>query len=258
MSYVDFHCHLDLYPDFEAAVRTAEAARVYTLAVTTTPRAWPRNYEVTSTSKFVRAALGLHPQIVSQYPKDVEIWSGYVDQAKFVGEVGLDAGPRFFKSLPLQQEVFVHILKSCARSSSKILTVHSIRSTKLVMDSLERHLPLREHSVVLHWFTGSASEAQRAVDLGCYFSVNSQMLTGERGRELVRRIPLERLLTETDGPFTQCSGRPANPADVESTSQEIAVVLGMSSAKFGSAVRENLRTLLIRQEHRGDSSFVVE
>ena len=42
---VDFHCHLDLYPDHQAAVEEAEDAGVFTLAVTTTPRAWPRNHE---------------------------------------------------------------------------------------------------------------------------------------------------------------------------------------------------------------------
>lgn len=43
---VDFHCHLDLYPDHQAAVQASEDAGVFTLAVTTTPRAWPRNHEL--------------------------------------------------------------------------------------------------------------------------------------------------------------------------------------------------------------------
>ena len=63
---VDFHCHLDLYPDFEAAIAKAEAARIYTLTVTTTPKAWPRNYELTRHTRFVRAALGLHPQLIAE------------------------------------------------------------------------------------------------------------------------------------------------------------------------------------------------
>src|SRR3546814_6633089 len=48
---VDFHCHLDLYPDHAVAVRDAEAAGVFTLAVTTTPRAWPRNHELAQRSE---------------------------------------------------------------------------------------------------------------------------------------------------------------------------------------------------------------
>lgn len=61
---VDFHCHLDLYPDLEDAIAKAEAARIYTLTVTTTPKAWPRNYELTRHTRYVRAALGLHPQLI--------------------------------------------------------------------------------------------------------------------------------------------------------------------------------------------------
>ena len=60
---VDFHCHLDLYPDLQAAIAKAEAARIYTLTVTTTPKAWPRNHELTRGKRYVRAALGLHPQL---------------------------------------------------------------------------------------------------------------------------------------------------------------------------------------------------
>lgn len=244
MNHVDFHCHLDLYPDFEAAVRAAEAAGVYTLTVTTTPRAWPKNYELTRATKFIRAALGIHPQLVEQFPKDIEIWEQYIDQARFVGEVGLDASPRHYKSLALQEAVFDHVLKRCARAAPKVLTVHSVRTAKLVLDRLERFLSLTEHSVVLHWFTGSVSELKRAIELGCYFSVNAQMLSGERGRNLIKHIPIDRLLTETDGPFTQFAGKPAHPSDVAQTVKRLAMFLGATSGELGAQVNNNLRTVL--------------
>ena len=62
---VDFHCHLDLYPDHVGAIAKAEASSIYTVAVTTTPKAWPRNRELTLKTRYVRAALGLHPQLVA-------------------------------------------------------------------------------------------------------------------------------------------------------------------------------------------------
>ena len=64
----------------------------------------------------------------------------------------------------------------------------------------------------MHWFTGSRSEARRAVALGCYFSVNTEMTRNERGQALVADLPIDRLLTETDGPFTQNSW-PTVPSD---------------------------------------------
>jgi len=66
----------------------------------------------------------------------------------------------------------------------------------------------------LHWFTGSKAEAQRALELGCYFSINAAMLESERHASMTAVIPLDRLLTETDGPFTKTDERPSIPADV--------------------------------------------
>ena len=138
---VDFHCHLDLYPDHTLAVKEADAAGVFTLAVTTTPLAWPRNHELAQQSKHVRAALGLHPQLVAERASELELWDHYLPEARYVGEVGLDAGPRFYKSLELQKQVFQHILQRCADAGGQIVTVHSVRSAKAVLDYIESFLP---------------------------------------------------------------------------------------------------------------------
>lgn len=242
---VDFHCHLDLYSDFKVAVHAAEAAEVYTLGVTTTPRAWPRNLELTRDKKFVRAALGLHPQLVGEFPRDVEAWDAYFDQTRYIGEVGLDASPRFYKTLSQQREIFSHVLQRCAQGvDPKVLSIHSVRSAKLVLDEIERQLPTRKHTVILHWFSGTAAELQRAIELNCYFSVNAAMLDGERRQRLVKQIPLERLLTETDGPFTTCAGRAAEPADVSATVGALATALKLMKTEMGLRVYKNLRTLL--------------
>ncbi|RRH91092.1 TatD family deoxyribonuclease [Mesorhizobium tamadayense] len=89
---------------------------------------------------------------------------------------------------------------------------------------IEQYLPQDRGTVVLHWFTGSKSEARRAATLGCYFSVNAEMTRSDRGRSLVSDLPIDRILTETDGPFTQVDGRPSEPADVETTVAAIADV----------------------------------
>jgi TatD DNase family protein len=79
-SGVDFHCHLDLYPDHAAAIAQAEAAGVYTLTVTTTPKAWPRNRELTEGTRYVRAALGLHPQLVAERAGELPLWERYLSE----------------------------------------------------------------------------------------------------------------------------------------------------------------------------------
>src|SRR3546814_5125598 len=66
---------------------------------------------------------------------------------------------------------------------------------------LDEHLPPDRAGVVLHWFTGSKADVRRAVDRGCYFSVNEGMLASATGLRVMREIPIDRVLTETDGPF---------------------------------------------------------
>jgi TatD DNase family protein len=241
---VDFHCHLDLFPDPVSAVRDAEKAGVYTLTVTTTPKAWPRNYDLTRETRFVRAALGLHPQLVAERSSEIDLWEEYLPQARYVGEVGLDAGPRYFRSIDLQKQVFNHVLQKCAEAGGKVLTVHSVRSAKLVLDLVESHLPRDRGQIVLHWFTGSKSEARRAVDLGCYFSINGAMLRNDRGRDLVSSLPSDRLLTETDAPFTQVEGRPTTPNDVRGTVEALASLRGNTPEEIAQTISSNLSTML--------------
>ena len=242
--YVDFHCHLDLYPDPVSAIADAERAGVYTLTVTTTQKAWPRNRELTHKTRFVRAALGLHPQLVHERANEISLWEEYLPQTRYVGEVGIDAGPRYYRSIDKQKEVFEQILRRCAKDGGKILSIHSLRATKAVLDLIEKHFPVNRGQAVLHWFTGSKSEARRAVDLGCYFSVNSQMISNDRGRDLVSTLPLDRLLTETDGPFTELNGRTTCPTDVVSAVEAIAKLVNAKPEELAAKIRQNLKVLV--------------
>lgn len=241
---VDFHCHLDLYPDHETAVREADEAGVFTLAVTTTPRAWPRNHELAQRTKHVRAALGLHPQLVAEREAEIALWDDYLSETRYVGEVGLDAGPRYYKSMEAQQRVFQHVLRRCAGAGDKIITVHSVRAVRAVLEHVDAFLPRNKGKVVMHWFTGTKSEARRAMELGCYFSINAAMLTGERHLAMVQAIPLDRLLTETDGPFTRTGERPSKPSDVASIVEKLGRLHRLPAVHVAKIVRDNLRNLV--------------
>jgi TatD DNase family protein len=241
--WVDFHCHLDLYPDHTALIEESDREEIATLAVTTTPKAWRRNVELAQRSPYVRVALGLHPQLVSERAEEVVVFEQLLAGSRYVGEVGLDAGPRYYASFAAQERVFSRILDACAEQGNKVLTIHSVRTAAKVLGHLERRLLPERGKAVLHWFTGTAAEAKRAVDLGCYFSINSEMLRTEKHRRLVRLLPADRLLTETDGPFVAFGARPARPSDVKHAVNLLAETLAMSRDLVESLVVKNLGDL---------------
>ncbi len=242
-SFVDFHCHLDLFPNHEEAILECERAGVYTLTVTTTPKAWPHNNELALKTRFIRAALGLHPQLVADRASEIKIWESYLSQTRYIGEVGLDAGPSYYTSLNLQKQVFQRVLTMCNQVGGKILSIHSLRAATMVLDMLEKHLKPDRGRVVLHWFTGSKAEALRAVELGCYFSINAEMFKGDRHRSTILSLPFERILTETDGPFCKSNGKTVRPVDVSVVVNLLAMELKTTPDIIAKNILSNLNTI---------------
>src|SRR5947208_1260031 len=93
---VDLHCHLDLYPNYGEMFSECAQKRIEVLAVTTTPRAWEKNRELASDRASIRVGLGLHPQLIADGHDELALFERLLAASRYVGEVGLDAGPRFF------------------------------------------------------------------------------------------------------------------------------------------------------------------
>ncbi len=111
---------------------------------------------------------------------------------------------------------------------------------------LEANLDLSANIPVFHWFSGSPSEARRAAKLGCMFSINDRMLTGQKTEALLRAIPKEAMLTETDGPFTETGGKASRPKDVGICVKHLATQIGRDPTAVQSLVFENFKRLLGR------------
>ncbi len=147
-----------------------------------------------------------------------------------VGEVGLD---RRASRLPKQREVLRDVL-DVAAESKVLISLHSSGASSLIVEHLEE---TATPGAILHWFTGSAAEVERASSAGAFFSVNSAMRD-----EQLRVIPSERVLPETDFPFTK-RGRTRRPGDTERLEERLATLWGESQERVRRRWYENLRTL---------------
>jgi TatD DNase family protein len=240
---IDFHCHLDLYPD---PIRMAEECRargMYILSMTTTPSAWPISSRLSREGDRIRTALGLHPQVAHERQAELSLFDKLVGDTSYVGEIGLDGAPEFKNHWGAQVEVFTHILEACRRVGGRIMSIHSRRASKAVLEQLAKHSGAG--TPILHWFSGTLRELERAIDLGCWFSVGPAMLSSQRGRELAAHMPRDRILTETDGPFAQIDGKSLMPWDAQRAVGLLSTIWGVSAEDVESSVRDNLRKLVL-------------
>ncbi len=121
--------------------------------------------------------------------------------------------------------MFTAALKACAEAGGRVISIHSKRAPRQVLNALQE----AKHcgTPVLHWFSGPVDELERAIAMGCWFSVGPTMLVGSRGRDLVARMPRDRVVSETDGPYADLNGRPLMPWQVETVPRECAKLWGI-------------------------------
>ena len=241
---IDFHCHLDLYPNPQEMVNECERRGLYILSVTTTPSAWKGTSALAARSQRIRTGLGLHPQLAHERQSELPLFDSLLPEARYVGEIGLDGAPEFRKYWPQQIAVFEHILAKCRDAGGRIMSLHSRRASGAVLDYLEK-FP-EAGTPILHWFSGSIRDLDRAIRLGCWFSIGPAMLAGEKGRELAARMPRDRVLTESDGPFAQLNGGPVMPWHVENAIQGLGEIWSSSADDAGQNIRRNLQGLLAK------------
>lgn len=238
---IDLHCHIDLYPDPVAIIDEADRRGTFVLAVTTTPKAWRGTTRLIGQRRRIRVGLGLHPEVVAERHGEVALLCGLLPETRYVGEIGMDGSPPHRHSLDLQRGVFRRILTECARLGGRILSIHSRGAADEVLDAIEAHpdagLP------ILHWFTGTSRQLDRAVQLGCWFSVGPAMVRSAKGRALVSRMPPQRLLTETDAPFARSGDRPLYPWEATDCAPALAEALAVTPDQMLLTLRGNLRVM---------------
>lgn len=198
--YFDSHVHLDLYKDIDNIIEQINEFKSYTIAVTNLPILYKKALNNIQITKYIRVALGLHPELIHKFPEQISVFFENVKEARYIGEVGLDFSRDYLPYKELQKEFFKRCVNECNYLGGKILSIHSRNATKEVIDIIG---PNFNGKIILHWFNGNFSSLSEAIDYGYFFSVNNEMTKSVNGRKIIERLPIDRILLESDGPFTQ-------------------------------------------------------
>ena len=238
----DTHFHLDLFERPREVMEKIEQEKVYTVAVTNVPEVFEHTHSLVKGSKYIRAALGLHPELAAQHRHQLPLFQELLSETKYVGEVGLDNYKKSTEDFHHQKQVFEKILLACGTAKGKILTVHSRRAEKEIIDMIGVGFPGK---IILHWYSGLLTEVDRALSRGFYFSINYAMTQSESGKRLLLRLPKDRILLETDGPFVKIKNIPATPETVGKTVESIFLVRKSEPPQMCEAqIYNNFRALI--------------
>lgn len=247
---VDSHCHLDrldLGPyggDFERLIAATRAEGVgHMLCVCIDLETYPAMRDLVAPYAEVSVSVGVHPnERGGRDPEPDELVALAEDSRNLaIGETGLDYY-RIDGDRGWQQRRFRNHI-AAARSCRKPLIIHT-RDAREDTIGIMREEGARDAGGVMHCFSETWEMAQQALDLGFYISF-SGIVTFKNAanlREVAAKVPLDRLLIETDSPYLSpvpYRGKPNEPKRVADVARSIATLRGMDAAELAVVTRDN-------------------
>jgi TatD DNase family protein len=244
---VDFHIHIDYFEDYKRMYDFFNQNEVYALFVTNLPEIYGKCKNEFSPSKYVKIALGYNPQLVRKHKFNKEVFDKYFESTKYLGEVGLDYSKEFIEFQSEQREIFSYICKK-AGEANKILSIHSRNAEN---DTLKILRACGVRFAIFHWYTGNLNLIDEILSCGYYFSVNYSMITSPKGKRIIGKIPLDRILIESDAPFGKCNKKANLPYNIKFIYDEVGRIMGVDD--LPSIVFNNLKRLLVTNQKYTDS-----
>ena len=250
--FIDSHCHID-FPDFSEGLRplldNMQAAQVDgALCVSVNLENFPRVLAVAEAHPNLYASVGVHPDhdegrepsvdelvMLAQHPRVVAI-----------GETGLDYYRLQRDEVEWQRERFrTHI--RAARAADKPLIIHTRNAADDTLAIMAEEGADQPRGV-MHCFTESWVVAEAAIAMGFYISFSGIVTfkSAKDLKEVARRVPIERMLIETDSPYLAPMphrGKRNEPAYVRHVAEEIAHLRGISLDEVAATTSKNFADL---------------
>lgn len=173
--------------------------------------------KIISETRYLKFAIGFHPRESLLCASDIRDFTRLIRLTNYVGEIGLDYSSESYMNKQQQLRFFSQIVDICS-SENKLMTIHIRKAEEDAITILERYKP---NKVIIHWYTGNRANMKKLVDLGCYFSINTNMVNS-RASEKYHLLPRERLLIESDGPYTKVNNRKYSPLLLKDAYEVIA------------------------------------
>ncbi|MBK5241781.1 TatD family hydrolase [Clostridium sp.] len=196
--YIDAHTHLDFFNNkIDEAINEINNFKILTIANGMDIESYLKNKEYTQRSQYIKATFGIHPWKAVEYNGELEDLIPYIEESEFIGEIGLD----FFwvedkDTFEAQRMIFNFILEESIKRN-KVISIHTKGAEEEIYNILKSY---SYSKVIIHWYSGDIKTLDKFIELGCYFTVSVDIGYSKLTEKILARIPIDRLLVETDGP----------------------------------------------------------
>ena len=216
---IDTHFHLDMYKDYQKKYEYIKEAGQYTLCMTNSPGVFLSCKNLFHDNKYVKFALGLHPMNDKMRESDLRDFFHLLPDTQYVGEIGLDFTSKAKVDKETQIKFFERIVSTCS-TKNKLMSIHVRGAEKEAINIIKKYQPAR---CIIHWFTGTQEDLYELLNEECYFSINANMAL--QNNELINNIPKDRILIESDGPYSKVNGKKYSPEMLRDEYEIIAKAL---------------------------------
>ena len=245
---IDSHSHLEM-PEFkrdlEEVIQRAKASGVeYIFTVGTERKDWQRALEISHSHPFVYAVLGVHPHNAKEIDDGTYSTLRRLcrdEKVRAYGEIGLDfyrnLSPRDIQLKRFREQIVL------AKELGLPIVVHDREAHQETLEILKSE-KAEECGGIIHCFSGDYQMAKECIQMGFYISVPGTITfkNADGFQEIVKRLPLESLLIETDAPFlapVPFRGKRNEPSYVRYTAQKVAEIKKISFEKVAEVTSEN-------------------
>lgn len=261
---IDTHCHLDMsayQEDLEDVLERAYSARIKKVVTIGIDVSSSRK-AISFAKKYpmVEATAGIHPHDAGNSTKvDLEEIAELIEQHRQhivgFGEIGLDYVKKY--SAPETQKRLFKLQLAIADDLKLPVIIHDREAHDDMLHILKENAPFANGGI-MHCFSGNLEYAMQIIDLGFYISIPGivSFKKVKELKEVARKIPMNAILLETDGPFlapTPYRGKRNEPAYLLYTASEVAKLRECSLAEIAKASTENACRLFNLDISRDDN-----
>jgi len=245
---IDIHCHLayeGLVEKVDEVIQQSKQAGMNGIITCAYPKDLQKNVEIVKKySDFVHLSVGLHPiEIKEMTQKEIDAHWDFIrehaDEVVAVGEIGLEK--HWFKEEEMLQrfkEVFIQGL-DLAKELNKPVVLHLRKAEQEGFDTVVAE---NVKEVVFHYYSGNITLAKQIIEKKYYISIPATINNSATLKDIAKKFPLEKLLTETDSPFSSPIPNTTNvPQNIRLTIEKIAQLRKISFEEVDKQTTENAR-----------------